>query len=78
MRRTLRRNLRLENTTFQAISETLRHDMSKRYLQNSRLNLDEIAQLVGFTETTNFRRAFRRWEGLPPAKYRRQIQAWIQ
>jgi len=73
--RTLRRNLRHENTTFQAISDALRHDMSKRYLQNSRLNLDEIAQLVGFTETTNFRRAFRRWEGQPPAKYRRQMQA---
>jgi AraC-like DNA-binding protein len=73
--RTLRRNLRLENTTFQAISDQLRHELSKRYLQNSRLNLDEIAHLVGFTETTNFRRAFRRWEGQPPAKYRRQVQA---
>ena len=72
--RTLRRNLRLEDTTFQEISDQLRHDMSKRYLQHSRLPLDEIAHLVGFTETTNFRRAFRRWEGLPPAKYRRGAQ----
>ncbi|MCZ6829413.1 MAG: AraC family transcriptional regulator [Gammaproteobacteria bacterium] len=75
--RTLRRNLRLENITFQTLSDTLRHDMSKRYLQNSRLNLDEIAHLVGFTETTNFRRAFRRWEGQPPAKYRRRMQAQV-
>lgn len=73
--RTLRRHLCEENTTFQAINDQLRHAMAKRYLQNSGLNLDEIAHLLGFTETTNFRRAFRRWEGQPPAKYRRQMQA---
>jgi AraC-like DNA-binding protein len=38
------------------------------------LSLDEIAHLVGFTESTNFRRAFKRWQGLPPAQYRRQQQ----
>jgi AraC-like DNA-binding protein len=40
------------------------------HLESSRLSLDEIAHLVGFTETTNFRRAFKRWQGVPPARYR--------
>ncbi len=71
--RTLRRNLQAENTTFQIIVDQLRQDLSKHYLKRSRLNLDAIAQLVGFTETTNFRRAFKRWEGMPPAQYRRQL-----
>jgi len=69
--RTLRRNLQIENTTFQIVVDKLRQDLSKHYLKRSHLNLDAIAQLVGFTETTNFRRAFKRWEGIPPTQYRR-------
>ena len=73
--RTLRRLLAAEQTTFQEISDELRHDLSKQYLRTSQLNLDEVAELVGFTESTNFRRAFKRWQGMPPARYRRQHQA---
>ena len=73
--RTLRRLLDAEETTFQEISDELRHDLSKQYLRNSQLNLDEVAELVGYTESTNFRRAFKRWQGVPPARYRRQHQA---
>ncbi len=69
--RTLRRKLQAESTTFQDVVDQLRKDLSKHYLSRSQLSLDAIAQLVGFTETTNFRRAFKRWEGLPPAQYRR-------
>lgn len=69
--RTLRRLLQAENTTFQDIADEIRHDLSKQYLRNSQLSLDEIAHMVGFTESTNFRRAFKRWQGVPPASYRR-------
>jgi AraC-like DNA-binding protein len=72
--RTLRRLLLVEGATFQEICDELRHDLSKQYLRGSQLSLDEIAHLVGFTESTNFRRAFKRWQGLPPAQYRRQQQ----
>jgi len=75
--RTLRRLLQAEDCTFQDICDELRHDLSKKYLRSSHLNLDEIAHLVGFTESTNFRRAFKRWQGVPPAQYRRLHQASI-
>ena len=75
--RTLRRLLQAEDTTFQNICEELRHDLSKQYLRGSQLSLDDIAHLVGFTESTNFRRAFKRWQGVPPARYRRQHQASV-
>lgn len=73
--RTLRRALQEEGTTFQQICDELRHDLAKHYLMSSKLNLDDIAHLVGFTESTNFRRAFKRWHGIPPAQYRRQRRA---
>lgn len=69
--RTLRRALQAEGTSFHAVFDEVRHDLSRHYLKNSRLSLDDIAHLVGFTESTNFRRAFKRWQGMPPAKYRR-------
>ena len=72
--RTLRRALRAEGITFQEICDELRHDLSRQYLRGSQLSLEEIASLVGFTESTNFRRAFKRWEGIPPARYRRQYR----
>jgi AraC-like DNA-binding protein len=71
--RTLRRQLEAEDTNFQTVFDQVRHDVAKRYLQKSQLNLDTIAELIGFTESTNFRRAFKRWEGVPPAQYRRQF-----
>lgn len=68
--RTLRRNLQAEGSTFQTIVAHIRQDLSRHYLKRSQLNLDTIAQLLGYTETTNFRRAFKRWEGMSPAEYR--------
>lgn len=72
--RTLRRQLEAEGQCFRDISDQVRHDLAKRYLQRSQLNLEEIAALLGFTESTNFRRAFRRWEGVAPARYRRELK----
>ena len=72
--RTLRRRLREEGTTFHALCDEVRHDLSRQYLRGSQLTLDEIAHLVGFTESTNFRRAFKRWQGVPPARYRRELR----
>jgi AraC-like DNA-binding protein len=35
------------------------------------VNLDEIGFLVGFSDPSNFHRAFRRWTGQTPGEYRR-------
>jgi AraC-like DNA-binding protein len=37
------------------------------------LNVEQVGQLLGYTETTNFRRAFKRWLGMSPQDYR-QVQ----
>lgn len=68
--RTLRRRLSAMNTNFQSIYDNARQKLALEYLQNSSMRLDEISHLVGFTETTNFRRAFKRWTGNPPSQHR--------
>lgn len=68
--RTLRRKLRAEGTSFQAIKDSVRRDAAINYLRSTTLSVREIAQRIGYDEPSNFRRAFRRWTGNHPGYYR--------
>jgi len=67
---TLRRRLQEEGQGFQQIKDDLRRDLSIAYLERPELTLQEIARLVGFSETSTFHRAFKCWTGLAPGVYR--------
>lgn len=69
--RSLRRRLSDENTTYSAILDEVRFGLAREYLRETRLPLQEIAALLGYTEPGNFTHAFKRWTGLPPADFRR-------
>lgn len=69
--RTYRRRLQSENGSFQDLLDQVRAEHATRYLQNTRLPLANIAYLVGFNDTSNFRRAFTRWTGRSPGEVRR-------
>jgi len=43
-------------------------------LVNERLSVDQVADLVGFTESRSFTRAFKHWTGLTPSEYCKQNQ----
>jgi AraC-like DNA-binding protein len=68
--RHLRRKLSDESTTFQKVLDEMRCELAKDYLSHTQLPLDEVAQLLGFSETTNFRRAFKKWMTVSPTQYR--------
>jgi AraC-like DNA-binding protein len=70
--RTLRRRLADEGTTFQAILDEVRCRVATDYLTSTHLSTQEIAELLGFSEATNFRRAFLRWTRRSPTSYRKQ------
>jgi AraC-like DNA-binding protein len=67
---TLRRKLKQEKTSFQDIKDQVRRDLAIYHLSQSKLGLDQIAQKVGFTETSTFHRAFKKWTGVTPGHYR--------
>ncbi len=67
--RTLHRHLVREDTSFKHILDSVRHALALRYLDSKRLSIQEIAYVLGYTEIANFRRAFKRWEGIPPSEY---------
>ena len=70
--RTLRRRLEAESTNFRSTFEEIRDLLAREYLAKTELTVAEIAHLLDYAETVNFRRAFVRWNGLTPSQYRQQ------
>lgn len=68
--RQLRRQLNSFNTSFRAEGDDVRKQLALGYLRDSSMNLEQIATLLGYTEVTNFRRAFKQWTGQPPTYFR--------
>ncbi len=73
--RTLQRRLKGEGINFQRVLEEARHQLARRYLNNSVLELNEAAYLLGYEDANSFVRAFRTWEGVPPARWREKQRA---
>ena len=73
--RTLQRRLQDEGSSFQRVLEEARHRLARHYLNNSVLELNEAAYLLGYEDSNSFVRAFRTWEGVPPARWREEQRA---
>jgi len=73
--RTLQRRLQEEGSSFQRVLDEARHQLARHYLNNSVLELNEAAYLLGYEDGNSFVRAFRTWEGVPPARWREQQRA---
>lgn len=69
--RTLRRRLDTEGTSYKSIVQQLRCELAETYLRASPLSIFEIADMLGYQDVSNFRRAFINWKGVSPAQYRR-------
>jgi AraC-like DNA-binding protein len=68
--RTLQRRLQESGRSFQQVLEEARHELARHYLAYSPLELNETAYLLGYEDSSSFVRAFRGWEGVPPAHWR--------
>jgi AraC-like DNA-binding protein len=69
--RTYRRRLDEEEESFQRLLDQVRAEHATRYLQNKRLPLSSVAYMVGFSDASNFRRAYLKWTGKSPRDIRR-------
>jgi len=73
--RTIQRRLQDEGSCFQRVLEDARRQLARHYLNNSVLELNEAAYLLGYEDSNSFVRAFRTWEGVPPARWREEQRA---
>jgi AraC-like DNA-binding protein len=68
--RTLRRRLGDEGTSFKQIHNEVRMELASEYIQQTNMTTQQIAFLLGYSEASNFHRAFRAWYGKTPGEYR--------
>lgn len=73
--RTLRRRLVSEETNYSQLVEELRNVLAKEYLRTTNFSATDIALLLGYTERVNFKRAFIRWNDMPPSEYRKNARS---
>lgn len=71
--RTLRRKLGRLRLQYGDMVEAIRRERAIELLSREDAPVSEIAELLGYTETSNFTRAFRRWTGQSPRDYRNAL-----
>ncbi|PLW68103.1 AraC family transcriptional regulator [Pseudohalioglobus lutimaris] len=69
-KRTLARRLQREGSGYRRIRDDILAEMAARHLRDERFSVESIAALLGYHDSANFRRAFRRWHGCSPSDFR--------
>lgn len=69
-KRTLQRQLTSEGTTYQAVLDATRSDLSLHYLRKHNMNVEEVSYLLAYRDPNSFYRAFQSWTGMTPAQAR--------
>ncbi len=69
--RTLQRHLSDEGFSFQPLLDETRQHLAEQYLQDHRLQLTDIADLLGYSDQSALTRAFKRWTGNTPKDLRK-------
>jgi AraC-like DNA-binding protein len=72
--RTLRRQLQQQGTSYRKLADELRAQVAVKYLRDTIMANEDIATAVGFSDSANFRHAFRRWTGKTPHEFRRGVR----
>jgi AraC-like DNA-binding protein len=73
-RRTLQRRLSAQGSSFKKMLQDVREEQSRRYLDDPRLAVTEIALLLGYSDQASFSHAFKAWCGCAPTEYRQRSE----
>jgi len=71
--RSLHRYLKKENTSYRRILEDIRQYLAAQYLMQHHLSIIEVAFRLGYSDASNFTRAFKRWYRVSPKEYRETL-----
>jgi AraC-like DNA-binding protein len=69
--RTLRRRLQASGVAFQNLLDSALYDKANYYLSKTNTPIAEVGGLLGYSEASSFRQAFKRWSGKNPSEVRR-------
>jgi AraC-like DNA-binding protein len=71
--RSLTRQLGKEGTSYAALLAGVQSERARNYLRNPCLTVSEIGYRLGYTEPATFTRAFTKWTGSSPLKWRKHL-----
>jgi AraC-like DNA-binding protein len=71
--RSLHRGLEAEGVRWSELVDGVRSEFARRYLARPSLNIGEVSYLVGFSDTSAFFKAFKRWTGKKPGEWRESL-----
>lgn len=71
---TLQRQLKSEGLSYRDVLESTQRDLAETYLRDNRHSLTQIAYLLGFSDQSNFSRAFKRWTSISPRRYQQRSE----
>jgi AraC-like DNA-binding protein len=69
---TLHRRLREEGTSFQQLKDQCRKNAAISYLSSGEYTTQQLSELMGFSDSSTFHRAFKKWTGLTPQDYKQK------
>lgn len=67
--RTLMRRLKNDNTRYQQLLDAEQQHLARIHLDNPRHTVESVAAVLGYHDVSTFRRAFKRWFGIPPSEH---------
>ena len=71
---TLNRHLNKLGTCFQSLVDEVRFEIARQLLEDTRMEIVQIASLLGYSNASAFTRAFRRWKSTTPAEWRKKLK----
>lgn len=76
--RTLRRQLLAEGASFTELRDEVRMTLAEEFLFGPKLSVQQVAERLGYAETTSFINAFKRWHGATPYAFKQKRRPVIQ
>lgn len=73
--RTLRRNLKQNDTSFREIVQQFKQQLASQRLIEANTPIKQIAEQCGYNSAALFRTAFRRWYGVTPSEYQQKFRS---
>jgi AraC-like DNA-binding protein len=67
--RTLQNHLESEGVVFSSLLKDIRERLAQKYLREN-YSVEQITYLLGFSEPSVFRKAFKKWSGVTPREFR--------
>lgn len=69
--RTLHRRLKSNGTSFRELVRASRYALARQLLETSDAPMAQVAETIGYADARVFSRAFKRWSGVSPARWRK-------